>query len=194
MSEVKVAHRPRMENGAGQTKEDRALRVDFPRRWGWQPFTRSWEVHRGDGPALRGLRPGGRMPRAEVAEPWPRVAGPRGGVRPCRVVAESRGGRKHGKLVVRADLPGMTKDDVKVEVADDHLTLQGDARKRRRRSAKAIATASPLRSFDRASRSRRRRRFEGLCRVPQGSTRDHRADALQAGPQVKSPLEIKEGK
>lgn len=33
---------------------------------------------------------------------------------------------KEGKLLVRADLPGLTKDDVKVGVTDDVLTLEGE--------------------------------------------------------------------
>ena len=33
---------------------------------------------------------------------------------------------KEGKLIVRADLPGLTKDDVKVGVTDDVLTLEGE--------------------------------------------------------------------
>jgi HSP20 family protein len=33
---------------------------------------------------------------------------------------------KDGKLLVRADLPGMSKDDIKVEVTDDLLTIQGE--------------------------------------------------------------------
>lgn len=33
---------------------------------------------------------------------------------------------KEGKLIVRADLPGLTKNDLKVGVADDVLTLEGE--------------------------------------------------------------------
>jgi HSP20 family protein len=33
---------------------------------------------------------------------------------------------REGKILVRADLPGMSKDDVKVEVTDDTLTIQGE--------------------------------------------------------------------
>jgi HSP20 family protein len=32
---------------------------------------------------------------------------------------------KEGQLVVRADLPGLTKDNVKVEITEDTLTIQG---------------------------------------------------------------------
>jgi HSP20 family protein len=35
---------------------------------------------------------------------------------------------REGKLVVRADLPGLTKDDVKVDLEDDSITIQGDRR------------------------------------------------------------------
>lgn len=33
---------------------------------------------------------------------------------------------KNGSLIVRADLPGLTKQDVKVEVTDQQLTIQGE--------------------------------------------------------------------
>jgi HSP20 family protein len=35
---------------------------------------------------------------------------------------------RDGQLVVRADLPGLTKDDVKVELADDAITIEGERR------------------------------------------------------------------
>ena len=34
--------------------------------------------------------------------------------------------RNNGELMVRADLPGLTKDDVKVEVTDELLTISGE--------------------------------------------------------------------
>ena len=33
---------------------------------------------------------------------------------------------REGELVVRADLPGLTKDDVKVEVTDDAIQISGE--------------------------------------------------------------------
>jgi HSP20 family protein len=33
---------------------------------------------------------------------------------------------RDGRYIVRADLPGMTKDDIKVEVTDEMLTIQGE--------------------------------------------------------------------
>jgi HSP20 family protein len=35
---------------------------------------------------------------------------------------------REGELVVRADLPGMTKDDVRVEVTDNGILLEGERR------------------------------------------------------------------
>jgi HSP20 family protein len=34
-----------------------------------------------------------------------------------------------GQFIVRADLPGLTKDDVKVEIHDDALTIQGERKR-----------------------------------------------------------------
>jgi HSP20 family protein len=34
--------------------------------------------------------------------------------------------QREGQLIVRADLPGMSKDDIKLEVSDDVLTIQGE--------------------------------------------------------------------
>ena len=36
--------------------------------------------------------------------------------------------KRGGKFIVRADLPGMTKDDVKVEVTEEAITLSGERR------------------------------------------------------------------
>jgi HSP20 family protein len=35
---------------------------------------------------------------------------------------------RNGQFVVRADLPGMTRNDVKVEISDEAITLQGERR------------------------------------------------------------------
>jgi HSP20 family protein len=36
---------------------------------------------------------------------------------------------RNNELVVRADLPGLTKDDIKVDVTEDRITLQGERRR-----------------------------------------------------------------
>ncbi len=43
-----------------------------------------------------------------------------------------------GKLVVRADVPGLTKDDVKVEVSDDVLRIEGERRQEREDKRKGV--------------------------------------------------------
>jgi len=35
---------------------------------------------------------------------------------------------RNGNLIVRADLPGLTKDDVRVEITEDTLTIEGERR------------------------------------------------------------------
>ena len=37
--------------------------------------------------------------------------------------------QRNSELVVRADLPGLNKEDVKVEVTDDTITIQGERRR-----------------------------------------------------------------
>jgi HSP20 family protein len=37
--------------------------------------------------------------------------------------------QKNNELVVRADLPGLTKDDVKVDITDDAIAIHGERRK-----------------------------------------------------------------
>jgi len=39
--------------------------------------------------------------------------------------------QRDGELVLRADLPGLSKDDVKVELADNALTIEGERRSER---------------------------------------------------------------
>ena len=39
---------------------------------------------------------------------------------------------REGQFVVRADLPGMTREDVKVEVVRDHITLEGERKEEKK--------------------------------------------------------------
>ena len=45
---------------------------------------------------------------------------------------------KDGQLVVRADLPGLTKNDVKVDIAEDALTIRGERRKEHEEKGEAF--------------------------------------------------------
>jgi HSP20 family protein len=44
--------------------------------------------------------------------------------------------QREGQFVVRADLPGLTKEDVKVEVADDVITIQGERKQEKKEERK----------------------------------------------------------
>lgn len=43
---------------------------------------------------------------------------------------------RKGELVVRADLPGLTKEDVKVEITDNELVIEGDRKQEKERKEK----------------------------------------------------------
>jgi HSP20 family protein len=43
----------------------------------------------------------------------------------------------NGKIVVRADLPGLNKDDIKVEITSALLTIQGERRQETKKAGKA---------------------------------------------------------
>jgi HSP20 family protein len=45
---------------------------------------------------------------------------------------------RDGKLIVRADLPGMTKDNVNVEVTDDAVVIEGERKFEHEENAKGI--------------------------------------------------------
>jgi HSP20 family protein len=126
MSEVKVASKPKTQNGPGQAtdiapqpsasmvkrngspfalmrrfaEEMDHLFADFgfDTRWHMPSFfNRGRELLRRE----VGLVPAEWSPKIDVLE-------------------------REGQFLVRADLPGMSKEDIKVEVTDDMLTIQGE--------------------------------------------------------------------
>ena len=59
--------------------------------------------------------------------------------------------RDNGNLVVRADVPGIKPEEVKIEVEDDILTVSGEHRGAQGREGQALPAArAPLRSFSRS--------------------------------------------
>lgn len=105
-------------------------------RWGplpSSPFTLMRRFAEEMDRLLEDLRPGSSslLPRLEF--PWERREGREGEWLPSLEVAE-----RGGELVVRADLPGLTKDDVKVEVRDDRLTIEGERRQEREEKRKGV--------------------------------------------------------
>jgi HSP20 family protein len=65
-----------------------------------------------------------QMDRAFASGMWPEFGREGGGIwSPAIDVSE-----RDGKIVVRADLPGLKKDDVKVEAVDNAVIIQGERR------------------------------------------------------------------
>jgi HSP20 family protein len=46
--------------------------------------------------------------------------------------------QRNNELIIKADLPGLTKDDVKVEVTEDSVTLQGERRTEREEERQGV--------------------------------------------------------
>ncbi len=69
----------------------------------------------------------------EAGWPWPRLLargherpGSRGRAVPVEWLPRIEAFEREGRFVVRVELPGMTPEDVRVEVSKGHLTLQGE--------------------------------------------------------------------
>jgi HSP20 family protein len=88
---------------------------------------------------------------------------------------------KEGKLFVRAELPGLTKKDVKVDVADDLLTIQGE-----RKEEKELKEKGYLRT----------ERFYGTfyrqIALPEGAKPDAAKATFKEGVlEIELPVEVK---
>ena len=125
MSAIKEAPKPKTGNGQGPMKEA-APQATTPQRTYATPFgfmrrfteelDRLYEEF--------GLEAGWLMPRLLTR------GGELLGKKPADAAAEWTPRievfEREGQLVVRADLPGMTREDVKVEVAPEYILLQGE--------------------------------------------------------------------
>jgi len=78
--------------------------------------------------------------------------------------------QNNGQFMVRADLPGLTKDDVTVEMTDDILTIFGERKKE---------TEEKREGFYRSERS-----YGSFCRqipLPEGAKAEHAIATFQNG-------------
>jgi HSP20 family protein len=57
---------------------------------------------------------------------------------------------REGKFIVRADLPGMSKDDLKVDITDDGITLEGERKYEHEENEKGVYRSE--RSYGRFTR------------------------------------------
>jgi len=126
MAEVKEAAKPKTENGPGQGKEIAPRPTAAPMKSTGSPFAymRRFAEEMDQLFETFGLQTGFRMPSLLTRghELLRREAGFAPGDWSPRVDVLER----EGQLVIRADLPGLTKDDVKVDVTDDLITIQGE--------------------------------------------------------------------
>lgn len=73
------------------------------------------------------------MDRAFAGD-WPRFgAGEMSAWSPAVEVSE-----RDGKMIVHVDLPGLNKEDAKIEVTDDSLTIQGERKREHEEQGKGV--------------------------------------------------------
>ncbi len=127
MAELKEAPRPRTENGAGKPTEV-APRGEAtpPKKWAGSPFAfmRRFAEEMDRLFADFGMHAGWEMPGllTRGQELFKRELG----LVPADWTPEIDVRQRDGQFVVRADLPGLVKDEVKVEVTDQMLTIHGE--------------------------------------------------------------------
>jgi HSP20 family molecular chaperone IbpA len=87
--------------------------------------------------------------------------------------------QKNNELTITADLPGLKKDEVTVDITDDAVTIQGE-RQRQHREEREGYYHSELRQFlPRGSAARRRDQRRGEGELPRWRARDHDAGAAR---------------
>jgi len=132
MAEVKEAPRPTTQNGPGQTSTIAPRTSTVPMMSHGNPFTFLRRFAREMDHLFDdfGVESGWHMPRllGRGRELLRREAG----FIPAEWSPQVDVLERDGQFVVRADLPGMTKDDIKVEVNDDLLTIQGERKQEKK--------------------------------------------------------------
>jgi HSP20 family protein len=126
MAELKEAPKPKTGNGSAQPKEIAPREMAAPMKLSTSPFAymRRFAEEMDHLFEHFGLQTGWRMPGflTQGRELLRREAGFVPGEWSPQVDVLHR----EGQFMVRADLPGLTKEDVKVEVTDDAVTIQGE--------------------------------------------------------------------
>jgi len=132
MAELKEAPRPKTENGPGQAKEIAPRTAAAPEKISGSPFSymRRFAEEMDRLFENFGLQTGWRMPSLLTRghELLRREAGFVPGEWSPQIDILER----EGQFVVHADLPGLSKDDVKVDIADDLLTIQGERKQEKK--------------------------------------------------------------
>jgi HSP20 family protein len=126
MAELKEAPRPKTENGPGQGKEMAPRTTAAPMKSTASPFAYMRQFAEEMDRLFEdfGFRTGFRMPSflTRGHELFRRETG----LVPAEWSPRIDVFEREGQFVVHADLPGMTKEDVKVDITDDVMTIQGE--------------------------------------------------------------------
>jgi HSP20 family protein len=132
MAEVKEAPRPKTENGPGPSKDIAPRATAAPMKSNASPFAymRRFAEEMDQLFENFGLQTGLRMPSflTRGHELLRRDAGFIPGEWSPQIDVLER----EGQFAVRADLPGLSKEDVKVDVTDDLLTIQGERKQQKK--------------------------------------------------------------
>jgi HSP20 family protein len=126
MTELKEAPKPKTANGQGQKHEMTPAATTTPERAYAMPFAFMGRFAEEMDRLFEdfGLEAGWFMPR--LLTRGRRLLGRTAELAPAEWTPRIEVLEREGQFVVRADLPGMTREDVKVEVARDHVTLEGE--------------------------------------------------------------------
>jgi HSP20 family protein len=132
MAELKEAPKPKTENGPGQGKDVAPRTTAAPMTSSGSPFgyMRRFAEEMDHLFENFGLQTGMRMPSLFTRghELLRREAGFVPGDWSPRIDVLER----EGQFVVHADLPGLSKEDLKVDIADDLLTIQGERKQHKK--------------------------------------------------------------
>ena len=126
MAEVKEAPKPKTENAPGQARDIAPRTSTAPAKSIGSPFTLMRRFAEDMDHLFEdfGLESGWHLPRflSRGRELLRREVG----FVPAEWSPRIDVLEREGQFVVRADLPGLSRDDIKVEVSDDLITLQGE--------------------------------------------------------------------
>ena len=133
MTELKEAPKPKTANGQGQKHEVTPAATTAPQKAQYAtPFAFMGRFAEEMDRLFEdfGLETGWFMPR--LLTRGRRVPGREAYLAPAGWTPRIEVLEREGQFMVRADLPGMTREDVKVEVTSDHITLEGERKEEKK--------------------------------------------------------------
>jgi HSP20 family protein len=126
MSEIKEAAKPKAQNGPGQTKDVASRASSAPMMSTANPFALMRRFAGEMDRLFEDFGVGTRMHIPRFVSRGHELLRREAGLVPAEWLPRVNVMEREGHLVVRADLPGLTKDEIKVEIHDNMLTIQGE--------------------------------------------------------------------